>query len=254
MKSKTAMGRKYSCIVIDDEAHGRGAMVELISKLPQLVLLADFSNGMDAMDYLNNLQTKVDFVFSDIEMPDISGLELSRFLRIHCHHLLFATAYADYALAAFDVLADGFLLKPIKIIDFIEKVNHLINKDKTPTTAANDTIFIKTGGNQSYTKIDINTIISIDAGDHYPTITTTGGKYLVYFKMKDLASYLSQYSQFIRIHRSTIISVNFIKRLDGNTVYLNMDAQNSREVGGLYRKAFSEFLKRKTLTNLKTDK
>jgi len=248
------MGRKYSCIVIDDEAHGRGAMVELISKMPQLIFLAEFSNGMDAIDYLNNLQTKVDFVFSDIDMPDISGLELSKFLRIHCHHLLFATAYAEYALAAFDVFADGFLLKPIKLMDFLEKVTHLINKDKTPTTSENETFFIKTGGSQSYIKLDINTIISIDAGDHYPTITTTGGKHTVYITMKDIASYLSQYSQFIRIHRSTIISVNFIKRLDGNTVYLDMEGPNSREIGVSYRKIFSDFLQQKTLADIKKPK
>ncbi|MCC5921345.1 MAG: response regulator transcription factor [Cyclobacteriaceae bacterium] len=224
--------------MIDDEPHARGAVEEMIEKHPKLQWVASFASGQEALLGLEELNS-IDFIFSDIDMPEINGIELGKTFKNYCRWLIYITAHDAYALEAYDLLADAFLLKPVAFSTFLEKINHIIDKQRlndSNYSNAKDYMFIKAGANQAYLRIDLNRLICIDAGDHYPTLITEEKKFTVYTTMKQLEEELTQRSEFVRIHRSCIISINYVEKIEGNTISLRMDDKdNTRFVSASYR-------------------
>lgn len=117
---------EFTCIVIDDERHVLYAMTDVIAKYPKLKLVKTFSRAQEALDYLETTGG-VDFIFSDIQMPDMSGLTAAKYYHQFCKFLVFATADARYSEKVFEANAE-LLLKPVFFQKFEELIDKLISQ------------------------------------------------------------------------------------------------------------------------------
>lgn len=241
---------KQTCILIDDEPHAIGALSDIIGKIPDIDIVGRYNDAVNALASLKQTG-EVDFVFLDIEMPGLTGIEAAKLFRPYCRYLLFTTAHSRYALDAFGVDADGFLLKPLSLAAVFEKVEKIQQRVGNAGSIANYSLFLKTGNRQGYVRVACQDIVCVDAGDHYPTIVTASGKIHVYLSMNEIEGYLRGRGNFLRIHRSCIISVDKVSHVVGNIVYLNAKATIAREIGQSYRNDFYDLLHKHTLISSK---
>jgi DNA-binding LytR/AlgR family response regulator len=244
-----------TCVIIDDEVHALGNLGDILSRIPGMEIVGKFDNALSAIAGVKTLGS-VDYIFSDVEMPGLSGIEAAKHLRMHCQYLIFTTAHSHYAFDAFGEEADGFLLKPLRLATVLEKVEKLRAKAPAPTPPTSndqsDSLFIKAGSKNGFVRISYFNIVCIDAGDHYPTIYTTDNAIPVYMTMRELEEHLRHRGDFMRVHKSFIVSLNKIKQIDGNTIYLDMLGDNTREVSKTYAKEFFEEINRRALISQKT--
>src|SRR5690554_8144851 len=116
--------KKYNCIVIDDEFLARKLMADYISKVPQFNLAGSFASPMAAIETIAT--GTVDVIFTDIEMPDMSGMDFIKNLGFpFAPVIVFVTAYPQYAVQGFEVSAAEYLLKPVSFPRFIKAVNKI---------------------------------------------------------------------------------------------------------------------------------
>ena len=236
-----------TCIVIDDEPHGIEELCDLIAQVPHLNLLERFSDARLAMAYLKE-ESHVDIIFSDINMPVLNGIEAAEIMKNYCHFLVYVTAYRDYAPEAFESKADGYLLKPVSYLAFRQEIEDLDRKFQNIIKLQRDEnqfLFIKGGQKSSFIKIRYSDIIFIEAMLNYIMIHTTTGHEITYMGLKAMEDKLQLMDVFFRINKSTIISLNYLDRVDGNTARLSNG--QSYQVGEKYKGVFLEFLKKHTL-------
>ena len=240
----------YSCIVIDDGPYALGAMGDLIDRCPQVSLNKTFLSVVEALEFLNE-GNAVDIVFSDINMPDINGLEAARLLTPHCRFLVFVTAYPDHSLQAFNVRASGFLLKPVGLLELTELISSFKKNDDALLSASSaeptseDSIFIKGGLKNQYVRVNINDIVYIKADLNYNWIHTTTTKHYTYASLSSLAEKLKRKGIFIKVSKSALLSTIHIEKVDGNTVHLSN--KECVTIGATYKASFHEFIKRHSI-------
>ena len=127
----------YSCVLLDDEPASLLVLENYISRLPDMELAGSFTDVAQAIDSLVELD-HIDFLFLDIRMP-VSGIEVARRIRERASFLIFTTAFPQYALKAFSVHADHYLIKPIGFDGFLRAVNQVLIKNAcTPISAEAD--------------------------------------------------------------------------------------------------------------------
>lgn len=239
---------QQSCIIIDDEAHALATLADIVDRIPGLILKGRYGDGLQALEAIREMG-QVDFVFSDVEMPQLSGIEAASLLKPYARHLVFTTAHARYALDAYGVEADAFLLKPLSLAAVLEKVESLRKKaeaQQDPAEKQNDILFLKTG-NKQYKQLHYADIICVDAGDHYHRISTVHETVLAYHTMNELEERLRSVGPFVRIHKSHIISLHHLDYVDGNSVFLKLEGNKRRDIGESYRKGFFAAIEQTTL-------
>lgn len=211
----------FKCVVVDDDEIDRLTAISFVKKYPFLTIVAAFDNPIDAMAY--TLENNVDVLFLDIDMPDMSGLELRKKLA-HIDVVVFITSHAEFALESFEVSAFDFVVKPIKTERFakaMERIEaYLTIKHKAElldTSLQDDTIFIKQGHNQL--KLQLNQVIYLEALKDYTRIVTAQKKYCV---LNSLGNLLKEaiFSSFIRIHRSYAVQKSFVEKANNQEVVL----------------------------------
>jgi two-component system LytT family response regulator len=215
---------KVSAIIIDDEKLAREITKDYLSKNPEVEILAECSNGFDAIKKINEL--KPDLIFLDIQMPKISGFEMLELVE-EPPVIIFTTAFDQYAIKAFEVNAADYLLKPFSEERFNNALkksfNHLQDKFEHDSVIKNiidhnekkieflERVVIKEGSKISI--IPVETIKWIEAQDDYIMINCDQGRFLKQKTMKYFENHLNE-NNFIRIHRSYIINVDFIQHLE----------------------------------------
>jgi two-component system LytT family response regulator len=217
------MNDKIKTIIIDDETLARQITKKYLSSHSEIEIIAECSNGFDAIKKIN--EEKPDLIFLDIQMPKLTGFEMLELLENH-PVIIFTTAYDNYAIKAFEVNAADYLLKPFPQDRFEEalkkaKIN-LQDKISYQHTIQNiihhnekkieklERVVIKDG--TKITILPLDQIRWIEAQDDYVQIYTDNSKYLKKKTMKYFEKYLN--ANFIRVHRSYIISVDYIKQLE----------------------------------------
>lgn len=240
----------YTCIAIDDEPYALGAMNDLIDRCPHVSLNKTFSSVPEALEYLSE-GDPVDIIFSDINMPDINGLQAARLFGPYCRFLVFVTAYPDHSLQAFNVRAAGFLLKPVGLLELTELISSFKKNDDALLAAAfaepadEHSIFIKGGMKNQYVRVNINDIVYIKADLNYNWIYTTTTKHYTYASLSSLAEKLEKKGIFIKVSKSVLVSTIHIEKVDGNTVHLsNKDCVT---IGATFKASFHEFVKRHSI-------
>jgi two-component system, LytTR family, response regulator len=235
------MSDKIKTIIIDDEKLARQITKGYLSKHPEIEIIAECSNGFDAVKKIN--EDKPDLIFLDIQMPKISGFEMLELLE-DPPAIIFTTAYDQYAIKAFEVSAVDYLLKPFSEERFNEalKKSYSLIEDKFQQNSAIkniidhhdekieflERIVIKDGSKISIVPVD--SIKWIEAQDDYVMINSEQGRFLKKKTMKFFENHLDE-NLFIRIHRSYIINADFIQHLEqkGKESY-QLILKNGREL------------------------
>ncbi|MFD2287459.1 response regulator [Pedobacter petrophilus] len=155
-----------SCIAIDDDFHSLENLISYIDKFPELELRQTFTEPLLALSEIS-VAEPVDIIFIDIEMPSLSGIALAGLLRQKAEHLIFTTAHPRYALDAFKVEADAYLLKPYSILHFAKAINSLYPAGSTAHTifpVFEDQFFYLPSpeNGEDLMRIDLNDLVSIE--------------------------------------------------------------------------------------------
>lgn len=223
------------CIIVDDEPAAHYVLVNYISQNPQLELVQQCYNGIEALNYLRS--NPVDLMFLDIDMPEISGLELLRTLTDPPKTIL-TTAYSEFALESYEYGVFDYLLKPIYFPRFLKSMERFFSsytdeKNKT----MNPIIAVKIDG--FMLDLNVNDILFAQSCGNYVKIFTFKKIYLASMTTNELENSLSS-KHFMRVHKSYIVAIAKIKEWKPNMVVIN---NKKIPVGITYRRALIELLK-----------
>lgn len=238
--------RKISCIVVDDEPLAVEMLAGYVCRTPSLELAGSYTDPVQALSEIR--ASKPDVVFMDIQMPDISGLELSRMLPKETR-VIFTTAFRQYALDSYEVEAIDYLLKPIRYQKFLEAVakaekwvqmrDSLALRDSGQMYDERGSAFFKVEG--QFRNIDYSDILYVSAMKDYVVLKLQSdpAPIVVHITMKSIEELLPS-SRFMRVHRSYIVAMDKISSIDGNGDI--MLADELIPVSESYRKNVDDFL------------
>ncbi|MBN9282986.1 MULTISPECIES: LytTR family DNA-binding domain-containing protein [Flavobacterium] len=202
---------KINCIVVDDSSIQRLTITKLVNENPNLTLVGEFSNAIEAKNCITN--KNVDLVFLDIEMPIISGFDLLDGLKAK-PQVIFITSKTEYAVKAFDYAATDYLHKPITRERFnvaVKKAMNFVLLGKENSEEESPYIFIKS--NLKKLKIYISRIKWIEAYGDYVKVITDEDNHLVLSTMKAFEKELPK-DKFIRVHKSFIVNIDKIDKFN----------------------------------------
>lgn len=249
--------KKITCLIIDDEEPAHEVLKFLIAKLPWLEYAGSCYNAIDAIELIPDL--KPDIVFVDVNMPELSGLDLLSIIQIPDSHIIITTAYSEYAIDGFNYDVTSFLLKPIgfdRFLKAVTKVRKLIGgnseiqarKDhdfsvttsdekiqpfsgKVDTVEQNEEVAGRPGEEYIWVKADkkmhciwFRDIYFIEGLKDYVKVYHVGGVLVTLASMTNMLSQLPT-PPFVRTHRSYIVNRNSIKFIEGNMVTMNNGLQ-----------------------------
>ncbi|MCF8336204.1 MAG: LytTR family DNA-binding domain-containing protein [Bacteroidales bacterium] len=229
------------CAIIDDEYLAREYMKEYVGKIPFLELEGDYNSPMKAMSPLQ--EGKIDLLFLDIQMPDISGLDFLRTLD-QKPHVILTTAYKEFALEGYELDVTDYLLKPFSFDRFLKAVNKVYqtiqekgdsvaipDKEEQKTDFRDNYLIIR--ADRKYFKINYEDLIYIEGQKAYVTFHAENKKKITALaSLKKLEENLPS-GQFVRIHKSYIVSIKKIDALEGN----QLEVQSEKlPVGKNYRR------------------
>jgi len=198
------------CIAIDDEPLALELIREYIVKFPALQLLQTFDDAISGGEFLR--ANPVDILFIDINMPDITGLDLVRSLQER-PMIIFTTAHKKFALEGFELNVLDYLLKPITTERFLKAVNRA-----REAVLPENHFFIRT--NNGYEKILHQEILFIEASQNYSFIYTPRGKLITHTALGTIEEQLPP-AKFLRVHKSYIVSVDKIQAISGNEITID---------------------------------
>lgn len=203
-------------IAIDDEPIALEIVKAHASKVPFLELVAHFTDAFKALEYLQKEQ--VDLIFLDIKMPDISGIDFFNSLSKK-PLLIFTTAYSEHAVTSFEMDAVDYLLKPFSLARFIKSCNKAFELHNFRTGAESpEYLFIKTGYEQL--KVVYEDILYLEAAGNYVTFVLKDKKVMSRSTLMEVISHLPP-EKFVRTHRSYVVAVNKIDKVERHQVTLN---------------------------------
>lgn len=234
-----------TCILIDYEQHAVDLLKSYIEKVPFLTLKGTFNNPLSAVH-----ETDVDIIFidmhtpGDMNMPQLSGMDFIRLLRSRAE-IIITSAVPEYALQSFEYEVLDYLLKPFSFDRFLKAVQKAQNQQ---ALAAEDMqirkqknyIVVKTDAKNKLQKIELVDMIYIEGTKNYVTIHKEQQQVMTLLNMKDLENSLPK-DQFIRVHKSYIISVDKIKIIEGKRIFLK-GVKESIPLSETYKQAFFDLL------------
>lgn len=240
-----------NCIAVDDEPLALGLVCAFIEQTPFLKLTGRYASGVEALRGLQ--EQKPDVIFLDIQMPDLNGIELARVLDSRENpkpRIIFTTAYNQFALEGYRVDALDYLLKPFNYEEFLHTANKalayagLLQKSKTTAPAeeavSDEYLFLKV--EYQLVRIALGNILYIESLKDYVKVWLQDQEkpILSLTSLKALEDKLPA-KQFMRVHRSFIVSLGKIKSITRNTLQIG---KVNIAVGDQYKDNFNQFLSR----------
>lgn len=201
------------CVIVDDDAMSRMILKEFIAKDNELELVQEFDNPVKAINYIKN--NSFDLLFLDIEMPEMTGIELIETLNKKIPQTIFTTSYTDFAISAFEYNVSGYLVKPFQFSAFCKavlKVKEVIQKAPLDSQSY---LFVKNG--PAIVKINIGELQLIECIGDYVNLYTEKNKYTVHSTMKAMENKFSE-KDFIRVHRSYMIRIDKIEEIEDDCI------------------------------------
>lgn len=249
------------CLIVDDEMPARRELLYILSNIENIEVVGEASHGLEALEL--NKKLKPDIMFLDIQMPQMSGIEVARRLMEEEHKpmIIFVTAYDRFAVEAFEVNAIDYLLKPIseeRLQKRLEKITRSKGKDEIfdfsilnkliqeIKAATNTTIHrLSLYCNNRLIPIEIKDIIYATVEDKSTVVVSNKGKFETNYTLNDLMDKLDS-SIFFRSHKSYIINLNYIESIEPwfNSTY-NINLKGYKEkipVSRSYAKSFKEIM------------
>jgi len=249
---------RYKCLIVDDHEIERDALEMHLRKISPLEIIAVCKSGIEAADILS--RNSIDIVFSDIDMPELSGIELLKSSKNH-PLFIFITAHGKYAAESYEVDAIDFIVKPAtfervlksanKAIEYLElkkQVSHVTeNVYNAPANQGDHFFFKETKG---ITKLKYDDVIYIESMGDFSKIFTRNDMHIILVSLKNLEKQLPK-NYFSRVHKQYIINVNHIVTLTNHEVHMNyhfvvpISAANRQELleHAIDKKILSRFIK-----------
>jgi len=207
--------------IIDDEAPARSLLKQYLQGYPYLAIVGEANNGVSAVELIKTHNP--DIVFLDVQMPGMSGFEVLKSLVPPIPKIIFSTAYDQYALEAFEVNAIDYLLKPYTKARFERAVNKILASEEENALQLKrltESLQLSTQKptkilvpyKNKYISLDLNEVVWIEAQRDYARLITMDKSYLSNFNIGQIEKKLNN-QLFIRVHRSSIININFIEEI-----------------------------------------
>ena len=200
---------RYSCIIIEDEPLALERTKSFVNKIPFLNLCGTFENALDGLAYLK--ANKVDLLFLDINMDELSGIELLESSKIDSQ-VIITTAYQEYAIKGYELNVTDYLLKPFTFDRFLKAVNKAQENNIQPTaTNQQDFIFVKT--ENKLVKIDLCDILFIEGMRDYRRIHTINKRIMTLQNFSELEQIIPS-NIVCRVHKSYMVGINKIESIE----------------------------------------
>jgi two-component system LytT family response regulator len=232
-------------VVIDDEARALKLIVDYVNKTPSLELVASFQNAIEALEYLN--QNTIELLFLDIQMPDITGLELLENLQ-NKPMVIFTTAYPEYAVEGFQLDALDYLVKPVMFPRFLKAANKAVKQaslvnppaqqmPETPPTPESGYLFVKVDSH--WQRLQLTDVRYVEGSGDYVAIHLTDNRKLL--SLQTLTQMMARLptNDFYRVHRSYIVNLNHVDTVEKDHLLIG-DADIT--IGKSYRGDFFRIL------------
>ena len=243
-----------TCIIVDDEPLAVKLMESFVAKTPDLKLLGSFTDSVEAINAIK--EQKPNLLFLDIQMPDLNGMELAHMITAETK-VIFTTAFKEYAFESYEVSALDFLLKPIRYNKFIAAVEKAKERFNATLPSSNPTphstlhtpqnLFVRVDG--ELRNITIENIVYVNGMKDYVMFYLDGETkpLITHLTMKAVEEMLSP-DKFLRVHRSYIIAVDKIRKVDRNDcIYIGNEIIH---VPDGYQDAFHNFLETRTFNKM----
>lgn len=230
------MKKKFNVLIVDDEFLARKLLTEYVSKIDFLNLVDSCPDVTKAMEVLSKEQ--IDILLLDIQMPDISGIEMLRMID-NKPAVILTTAYSEYAVDAFSLGVVDYLLKPFDYARFLQAINKVVNNGQMTVSSgdpANDYLMVK--ADYKLYKVNYDDLLFIEGQHEYVTFHTTTKRITALYSLKNLEDTLPK-DKFVRTHKSFIVSIKNIQDIDKTNVTV---AGNKIPVGASFRDALIERL------------
>lgn len=211
---------KLNCLIIDDEPLARDGLEKYVQQIEFLDLKAKCKSALQANSIIQ--QEKIDLIFLDIEMPQLSGLDFLKSLR-QSPMVVFTTAYPQYALEGYQFDAIDYLLKPIAFERFLQAANKALRlhmKTITPSKEAeeaSDFIFVKT--DTQLVKVMLEDVLYVEGMQNYIVFHTAKEKIMTLVPLKNIFEMLSP-ENFIQVHKSYVVAKSKVEAIVGNQIVI----------------------------------
>ena len=218
----SAMSKIIQCIIVDDEPVARDILSSYLGKIDSIHVVAQCKNAMEAFTAINS--AKIDLVFLDINMPEISGLSFAKSMTKDIK-VIFTTAYRDYAVDGFDLQAVDYLLKPISFERLLQGINKYLDENQTFLTQSeeiipekSDSIFVRS--DRKMVRIRFSDINYIESLSDYIKIHLSEKVIVTRETISNIEAKLPQ-KDFLRVHRSFIVSLGSVQSFTSESVEIN---------------------------------
>ncbi|HVF80725.1 MAG TPA: LytTR family DNA-binding domain-containing protein [Flavisolibacter sp.] len=233
-----------NCLIVDDEQHAIDILVHYVKQTPLLHLIATATNPMEALQLVAT--QKVDLIFLDIQMPELTGLDFIKAIQGKAEIIL-TTAYSEFAIESYELDVVDYLLKPIRFPRFLQAVQKVLPLPNLEggTQVEDDYIFVKTESKGKLLKINLADIDYIEGMKNYVAIHRGVQKTLVFTSMKELEERLP-HKQFLRVQKSFIIPIAKITGIEGNLLRIkNVTAEI--QIGENYKADLMDIIRNKMI-------
>jgi DNA-binding LytR/AlgR family response regulator len=227
-----------NCVIVDDNKLARTAMKQLASHVAHLHVVGECSSAMEAYNLLQ--KEKIDLLLLDIEMPGMSGLELTRNLGKKRPVIIFTTVKTEYAVEAFELNVADYLIKPVqpaRFIQAIEKAREIFDSNNRELQVS-DTEFVFIRDNGILKRIRTEDILFLEAMGDYVKLNTPQKFHAIHTTLKALEEKLPP-GKFMRVHRSYIVALDKIESIEDGTILIQ---KNTIPIADAYRAALNNKL------------
>ena len=225
------------CLVVDDEAPAIRLLETYINKVSFLEIKASTTDPIEAIAIIE--KECIDLVFLDIQMPNITGIQLSKIIKGKVA-IIFTTAYPQFALESYELDAIDYLLKPFEFERFYQAVLKVKDSGDIKKPSSQETfIFIKTDGKNNFEKVNYKDIVYLNSVKNYVSVQLNNKQIITYSTLKYFEIELPK-DQFIQIHKSYIVATGQINKTDSLNVY--MSNGDALPIGDTYRKSFFKLI------------
>lgn len=207
-------------LIVDDNDIARTTLAHLAKQVPNLTIINEFSNAIEAYNYLQS--NSVDLIFLDIEMPEMTGIELTKNLSGKDVIIIYTTSNKEYALEAFELNIADYLLKPVmpaRFLQAVSKAQAILDSRKEDVEVTKDEFLFVRDSNITR-RLKLDDIFYAEAMGDYVKFYTREKMFAIHGKMKTAEERLPK-DDFIRVHRSFIIAVNKIDTLQDGGIMIN---------------------------------
>lgn len=234
--------RPIKCLIVDDEPMARDIMRRYIEKVSILAIVGEFGNAIDAMLFLQ--EQEADLVFLDIQMPHLTGTDFVKAMT-NAPKIIFTTAYKEYAMEGFELDAVDYLLKPVRFDRFLKSITkafpktHLDKVVSAPPENKASSGFIYVKSDRKMIKVLLDDILYIESARDYLKLFTSNTFIITRQTISSIEAMLPE-NEFVRIHRSYIVSLKKIHSFTYETVEIG---KAELPIGKFYQNSFLKLQK-----------